>query len=46
MTYGTSANPYLSGRQTVPFVTGPAEQNRSNRQKTADPATHQGKMAK
>jgi hypothetical protein len=26
MTYGTSANLYLLGRQTVPYVAGPAEQ--------------------
>jgi hypothetical protein len=42
MTYGTSANTYLVGRKIVPFVAGPAEQNRSDRQSTGDPAQEKG----
>jgi hypothetical protein len=42
MTYGRSANTCLVGRKIVPFVAGPTEQNRSDRQRTGDPAQEKG----
>jgi hypothetical protein len=42
MTYGTFTNTYLVGRKIVLFVTAPAEQNHSDRQRTGDPAQEKG----
>jgi hypothetical protein len=42
MTNGTFTNTYLVGRKTVPFVTAPAEQNHSDRQRTGDQQMRKG----
>jgi hypothetical protein len=42
MTNGTFTNTYLVGRKTVPFVTAPAEQNHSDRQRTGDQHMRKG----